>query len=232
MRKEIADVVYPVFSYALRVKAQLARGEPLSWEKEQSVLKGMLHSPDAARRWGTEYGGDQNQSLARPFGGDPGMSVGRATDSFLGIRYALVCWLDEIFILDSPWRAQWTENSLELALYSTRIRAEKFWDQARRAESRPETDALEVYFLCVMLGFRGDLRDQPDQLRARREAWESQIAQNQMREPALPPDGQPLIDVPPLHGSSRFRTALVSLATAILLLIPAGVFYLVSRLQR
>src|SRR6266542_1264569 len=127
MRKDIADVVYPVLSYALRVKDQLARGEAISWETAQASLKGMLQTQDAARRWGD-------------FGADPSMSVGRAQDTFLGIRYALVCWLDEIFILDSPWRAQWTENSLELALYSTRIRAEKFWEQARRAEARPETD--------------------------------------------------------------------------------------------
>jgi type VI secretion system protein ImpK len=220
MRKEIADIVYPVFSYALRDKAQLARGEPLSWEKEQSVRKGMLHTSEKGRGWGSD------------FVSDPTMSVGRQTETFLGIRYALVCWLDEIFILDSPWRAQWTENSLELALYNNRIRAEEFWKQARRAEARPETDALEVYFLCVMLGFRGDLRDQPERLRAWRETAESQIAQNQPREPAIPPDSQPIIDVPPLHGANRFRTALVALATTVLLLIPAGVFYLVSRLAR
>src|SRR6266542_1696572 len=153
MRKDIADVVYPVLSYALRVKDQLARGEAISWETAQASLKGMLQTQDAARRWGD-------------FGADPSMSVGRAQDTFLGIRYALVCWLDEIFVLDSPWSAQWNEQKLEAELYGTNDRAWKFWEQARRAESRLEKDALEVFFWCVMLGFGGELRQQPDKLQA------------------------------------------------------------------
>ena len=39
MRKEIADLVYPVFTYALRVKTQLARGESLSLQKEHVELQ-------------------------------------------------------------------------------------------------------------------------------------------------------------------------------------------------
>jgi type VI secretion system protein ImpK len=224
MRKEYADLVYPVLTYALRVKEQLARGEALSLQKEQSALKGLLKSEAEARRWG-EFSGDNTAMLS---------ADGRRTaEGFLGIRYALVCWLDEIFILDSPWRTEWTENSLEVALYGTRDRAEKFWEQARRAEARPSSDALEVFFLCVMLGFRGETRNNPERLRAWREAAEAQIAQNQhQREWAGPPDAQPTIDVPPLPGAGRFRTMALTLGAAVLVLIPAATYFLVLGLNK
>jgi type VI secretion system protein ImpK len=223
MRKEIADLVYPVFTYALRVKTQLARGESLALQKEQAALKGLLKSDSEARRWG-DYSGEQSTSA----------SIGSrgASNTFLGIRYALVCWLDEIFILDSPWKSEWTENSLEVNLYGTRDRSEKFWEQARRAEARPGSDALEVFFLCVMLGFRGEMRSNPEGLRTWREAAESQISQNQAREWAGPPDAQPSIDVPPLHGARRFRSMALTFGLAVLLLIPAAMFYLVYQFRQ
>ncbi len=215
----MADLVYPVLTHALRVKAQLARGERRDFEKEQSALKGLLKSDAEARRW-SEYIGDPTASV-----------TGRGADNFLGIRYALACWLDEIFIFDSPWREEWKENTLENALYGTRIRAEKFWEQVRKAEARTESDALEVYFLCAMLGFRGELRMDPDQLRARLAALETQISQHQKGEPPLPTGPPPVIDVDPLRGAARFRAAMIALSTAVLLLIPAVAFYLVSRLR-
>ena len=223
MRKDIANLVYPVVTHALRVKAQLARGESPSLANEQAALKGLLKTEAEARKW-SEYSGDTSVSASGTMG-RPNQSEG-----FLGIRYALVCWLDEIFILDSPWKADWTENSLEVALYGSRDRADKFWDQARRAEARPGSDSLEVFFLCVMLGFRGNLRDAPDRLRTWREAAESQIAQNQAREWVGPPDAQPSIDVPPLHGATRFRHMALTFGIAILMAIPTAVFYLVYSL--
>src|SRR5439155_11845235 len=117
----------------------------------QNELQGLLQSASQAQRW-ADFGGDRTS----------GDSIVR--DQFLGIRYALVCWLDEIFILDSPWKDQWSERSLEIDLYNSRERAWKFWEQADNASARPTTDALEVFFLCVMLGFRGNKVDSPDDL--------------------------------------------------------------------
>jgi type VI secretion system protein ImpK len=222
MRKEIADLVYPILTHALRVKEQLSQGDELSFQAEQSKLKGMLKSEAEARKW-PEFVGERDSS---------GSFSGRmAGETFLGIRYALVCWLDEIFILDSPWKEQWTENSLEVGLYGTRDRAERFWEQARKAEARPESDALEVFFLCAMLGFRGDLRDKPERLKSWREAAHAQIARSQTSGWKEPPAPDPVIDVPPLHGAQRFHRMVVALGLSVLLVIPAAVFYLVLQLR-
>jgi type VI secretion system protein ImpK len=223
MRKEIADLVYPVITHALRLKEQLDRGEDISFQAEQSNLKGLLKSDSEARQW-SEYVGNVPQ----------GLSAARAgAETFLGIRYALVCWLDDLFILDSPWREEWTEKTLELELYGTRSRAERFWEQARRAEARPESDALEVFFLCVMLGFRGSRDAQPREgLKAWRESAHAQIASKQAggwKPPAAP---DPVINVPPLYGAGRFRRMVVTVGLAVLMMIPAAAFYLVLQLGR
>jgi type VI secretion system protein ImpK len=222
MRKEIAGLVYPVINYALRLKERVNRGEDLSLTNEQGELKGLLKSESAARRWG-EFAGDA------PAGGGFDDGGRGPAEQFLGIRYALTCWLDEIFILDSPWRAEWNERKLEAALYGSNDRAWKFWDQARKAEARPEKDALEVFFLCVMLGFRGDLRDDPEALRAWREAAEAQIGRP--REWVGPPDAQLPPDVPPLEGAQRFQRMALAVGAAVLLLIPAAMFYLVMQFR-
>ena len=228
MKEEIGNLVHPVFNYALRLKERMARGDSADLETEQATLKGLLLSDREARQV-ADYGGDRGfdvSSIGRTIEGR------RGADGFLGIRYALVCWLDEVFILDSPWSQLWNEHKLETALYGTNLRADLFWEQARRAESRPGGDALEVFFLCVVLGFRGEMRNNPEGLRAWREAAESQISQNQAREWAGPPDAQPSIDVPPLHGAQRFRSMALTFGVAVLLLIPAAMFYLVLQFRQ
>src|SRR6266852_5305509 len=71
------------------------------------------------------------------------MSMGgrRSPEVFLGIRYALACWLDEVFILDSPWGRIWNERKIEEALYGTNDRAWFFWEQAQHAANRTGVDA-------------------------------------------------------------------------------------------
>src|SRR5689334_16971706 len=145
MQESIAQLVHPVFGYGLQLKERLARGEALTFEIEQAALKGMLLSEIEARRW-ADFGGEGDQA-----------GRGRGGQQFLGIRYALVCWLDEVFIRDSPWSARWNERKLEVALSGTNDREGKFWEQAKLTEARSGSDAIEVFFLCVMLGFRGEV---------------------------------------------------------------------------
>src|SRR3954452_8426837 len=100
MQESIAQLVHPVFTYGLQLRERLARGESPTFEIEQAALKGLLLSDIEARRY-PEFGGD---------GDAQGESRGRGADRFLGLRYALVCWLDELFITDSPWSARWNER--------------------------------------------------------------------------------------------------------------------------
>jgi type VI secretion system protein ImpK len=186
-QSELEEVVYPVFRYGLRLWNRLDRGEKPDLELEQSELKGLLGTTAEARR-----------SVA--FGGD-----GRA---FLGIRYAQVCWLDELFICGSAWSAPWTERKLEEALYGTNDRAWKFWEQYRLAEaSSPQ--ALEAFYLCVLLGFRGELQGDPARLQAWRESAEAQLNKGRQTTWAGPPELPAVTNVLPLQGRERLRRALL-----------------------
>jgi type VI secretion system protein ImpK len=150
MQDAIAQLVYPVLSYGLRLQERMDQGEQADLDQEQAILKEMLLSDRAARQW-LDYGGE---------------SVSRTDheEVFLGIRYALVCWLDELFTSSAAWGGRWNEQKLEVELYGTNDRAWKFWRQAELAQSRAGTDAVEAFFLCVALGFRGELRERPDRL--------------------------------------------------------------------
>lgn len=195
MREETAKLVYPVLRYGLRLKEHLRLG-PLDMRHEQAELRRLIKAADtASARSGSGEGGD----------------------SYLGIGYPLACWLDELFILDpaSPWRAAWKEESLEFALARSQDRASKFWEQARQAEVRADGDALEVFYLCMMLGFRGELRDNPGGLREWRERFEASLGKRQRGDW---PDKPSELPVPPptagqfLRGREGLRWVLLAWA--------------------
>jgi type VI secretion system protein ImpK len=149
MNPQFSELVHPVISYALDLKDRLDNGDEPDLETEQRQLIDRLRSDSETRRLG-DYTGDGAV--------------------FLGARYALTCWIDELFIVYSSWSDLWKEKILEVTLYGSRDRAWKFWDQAEIALRRPNTprlttppgpDALETFFLCVVLGFRGKYLENP-----------------------------------------------------------------------
>jgi len=225
MRDEIANLVYPVFNYGLQLKERLDRGDSPNLEQEQATLKGLLMSENESRRW-ADFGSEGPVGDASVISGG---REGTRRDQFLGIRYALVCWLDEIFI-DSPWVVEWNERKLEVTLYGTNDRAWKFWDQARRAEGRAGGDALEVFFLCVMLGFRGDLREDAERLRAWVDTTQIRISQHQGQEWPVPSEQETQTFVPPRHGREKFQRMVLTGAGVLLVLIPVLAFVVVHKL--
>jgi type VI secretion system protein ImpK len=216
MQEDLGNLVHPVLGYGLNLKDRLARGEKPPLEAEQAALRSLLLPEPEAARW-PEFGGEAERGGEAP-----------AAGRFLGARYALACWLDELFILHSPWETAWNERKLEVTLYGTNDRAWRFWDQAKLAEGRPTADALETFFLAVLLGFRGELREQPDKLRA----WVA-AAQGKLTRPGEewphPPALEPATHVPPLRGRDRFRRMVYLGGLVLLVLIPVLTFLLAQQ---
>jgi type IV/VI secretion system ImpK/VasF family protein len=72
-------------------------------------------------------------------------------------RYALVAFIDER-ILKSNWpgRAEWMNNPLQLQLYREYTAGENFFVRMRVLLQHPQgVVPLEVYYLCLALGFTG-----------------------------------------------------------------------------
>jgi type VI secretion system protein ImpK len=220
MREELANLVHPVLTTGLGLKARLERGEAPALEAEQAALSGLLLGDREAARW-PDFGGDRVDER----------SASEGLPAFLGVRYALVCWLDEMFVLDSPWSDRWNEHKLEVQLYASNDRAWKFWDQARLAAARPTADALEAFFLCVMLGFSGELGEDPPRLAEWIAATRQQLSQARARDWPTPPAREPVTRVPPLTGRARLRNMLFVAAAALLALVPVVAFVLAKQLS-
>ena len=191
MTPQFSNLVYPVITYALELKDRLGRGESADLETEQRELLNRLTSEAEGRRQ-TDYAGDGQH--------------------YLGVRYALACWLDELFIVHSPWSDRWNDRKLEVALYGTNDRAWKFWDQADLVLRRPNTpkiahppglDAVEAFFLCVVLGFRGKHLNTPAKTREYVDDMRTQVSRTSAWQ--SPRDTGVETNVEPLTGRASLR---------------------------
>jgi type IV/VI secretion system ImpK/VasF family protein len=197
MNEAHADYVYPILALGLRVKGRLARGEEVDLDLTQREFIRLLDRGPSGPERGDVAGDGQG---------------------WAGLRYALTCWLDEIFIEeDSRWSEEWRRRSLEFALYKSAVGGRQFPAQSELALRTRGGDVVEAFFLCWMLGFRGRLRDDLQELaqghveparkaigRALKASWEP------------PPKREPRSEVPPLVGRERFqKMVLIWVATAV-----------------
>jgi len=71
--------------------------------------------------------------------------------------YAIVAFMDEQ-ILRSQWsgRQQWMGQPLQLTYFNENTAGEGFFQRMQSLEQRPnQAHVLEIYYLCLALGFRG-----------------------------------------------------------------------------
>jgi type VI secretion system protein ImpK len=157
MTEYASEIVYPILRYGLRLKERLRDGERPDLAAEQNELR-RLFVPDP----------------------DPCLAPGPEDEIFLGFRYPLACWLDEVILRapESVCGGEWQRISMEVFFVAEPQRAWRFWRQCELAELLGDIDALEVFYLCVMLGFRGERHD-PKWLQRWRETVAGLLAQGQ-----------------------------------------------------
>ncbi|MDZ4782043.1 MAG: DotU family type IV/VI secretion system protein [Planctomycetia bacterium] len=133
MTPKFAQAVDPVLLHVLGLLERVARDERPSPQEERLQITALL---------------DQAEAI-----------VGVGQEWELG-KYALVSWIDEV-LLETPWegREWWNNNVLEVETFNTRLCNERFYTRAQEASTLPRRDALEVYYVCVVLGFRGLYRE-------------------------------------------------------------------------
>jgi type VI secretion system protein ImpK len=80
------------------------------------------------------------------------------SDAVVDSKYALAAFVDEA-ILRSQWAGKepWADNPLQLQLFETYLAGEGFFEKLEALRTRGESAAevLEVYYLCLALGFEG-----------------------------------------------------------------------------
>ena len=133
MTPQFAQAVDPIFQTMLDLLEQISQGVPVSPQNERYRISATIDRAEAILRGGLEW------ELA---------------------KYALVSWIDEM-LSETPWsgRDWWSNNVLEVQHFNTRLCNERFYTKAQEASAQPRRDALEVFYNCVILGFRGLYRD-------------------------------------------------------------------------
>ena len=114
-------------------------------------------------------------------------------------RFAIVAFLDEA-ILGSNWagKAAWVAKPLQVQLYGQAVAGQEFFERLERlkADAALRNDVLEIYYLCMALGFKGkyqmmgakgqhELRNQIDDTYSRLKASGKSTG------PLLSPHGRP-----------------------------------------
>ena len=129
MTSDTASVVDPVFLLVLDFLARMDREEDLVPVAVQDRIQ------DELRMVRTKLGDGQRADL---------------------ILYALVCWIDEMMIF-GKWEGStwWDDNKLEWEWFAMAERHSEFYERASKATEHESMDPLEVYYLAVILGFRG-----------------------------------------------------------------------------
>ncbi|MDA7923861.1 DotU family type IV/VI secretion system protein [Mariniblastus sp.] len=199
--------VDPVFLHVLNLLDRIEQGEDPNPQEEHVQIKTLL---------------------------DQGEAIVGASEEWELTKYAIVSWVDEV-LLTSSWahRDWWGNNVLEVEFFNTRLCNEQFFVNAKAASQLSNRDALEVYYICVILGFRGLYQDATiasmlvaqHQLPSDLKAWKRQTAMSirvGQGRPALSGLGREIHGAPPLSQRSSVVwpwLAAVAMATFLCVLL-------------
>jgi type VI secretion system protein ImpK len=142
-------------------------------------------------------------------------------------RYALVAFIDEQ-ILKSTWpgRAEWMNQPLQLVLYREFTAGENFFARMRALLNQGGREAaLEVYYLCLALGFRGayGVSGNAGALQTFTSAAQQQIARRLPLTGKISPHAQPRDRA---HAEKKSNAALIAVLVGSLLVVGVGVGWL------
>ena len=182
MTDAFADLVLPIFRDVIDLQDRLAWNESRGRDEVKKQIRDRIE--EAERRAAVDSDLARDLDLA---------------------KFGIVAWIDEV-LTESNWgrSVDWgsEDHVLEWDLYGSHIRASKFYDEAERAERETSADPLEVYLLCVTLGFRGLLGFNEEKLREWTERVYAQVssARPVASRPFAEDDELPRVGLAPLRG--------------------------------
>ncbi|MBN1851499.1 MAG: DotU family type IV/VI secretion system protein [Pirellulales bacterium] len=190
MKPEFARAIDPVFLCVIDVIERLNQSEALNPEETRARIMSKIDSAEALQA------------------GFPGWELA---------KYALACWVDSTMI-HSDWSgAEWFKNhKLEFEYFQTAGAFTEFYVKAKEANKLARKDALEVFFVCVIMGFEGIYGDPSSSEMAEqlgfpstREEWVRKTAESlqQDERPPIRQEPKPIRDPSgPLEGKSSLWT--------------------------
>ncbi|HSM60655.1 MAG TPA: DotU family type IV/VI secretion system protein [Longimicrobiales bacterium] len=144
--------------------------------------------------------------------------------------YAFIAFLDEcVLASSSPSFADWARQPLQEEIFGDSVAGEMFYqhvnDLLRRQDSPGTADVLEVFLLCLRLGFRGRYGGSDESATAAiASSIEEKIRRTRGRQTALTPDWRPPGNETVMRGRDPWLrrlaiAAAVSAGVAVLLFV-------------
>ncbi|MCA9132812.1 MAG: DotU family type IV/VI secretion system protein [Planctomycetales bacterium] len=204
MSPEFASAVDPIFLHVLSTMEQVAANQQVDAQQLHFELQTQLRQAEERLQLG---GQKEVWDLA---------------------RYALCAWIDDLMITRTWEGQQWWENhKLEFQFFKTNEAGTGFFQRARQAEQLMQRDAIEVFYIAVILGFRGLYALPESNFLAQQfglpntiEDWTRRTAgllQHRTDRPPLNGVSLPVRGAPPLE--SRFTVVGAALAMLMLLVL-------------
>lgn len=138
MTREFAKVVDELFLHVLALLERIERGETVDPEQERNALHERVNAAEQ------QLNQERDPIKRKPL-----------LEAWDSAKYGMVCWIDEMLI-NAPWEGSaWWSNgnkTLEWAFFGKNDRYCGFYE---RCKATPGSDALEVFYIAVVLGFRG-----------------------------------------------------------------------------
>ncbi|HEY6403616.1 MAG TPA: type IVB secretion system protein IcmH/DotU [Blastocatellia bacterium] len=127
---ELVDLATPVFQLVLRLKSEGLT--PSSQELRRSI-DAMLRQIEQA-----------------------GAARGYKEEQLQNARFALAAFVDEA-VLSGSLKEEWEKYPLQLEYFREALAGTKFFERLDALLKRAETEAdvVEIYYLCLLLGFKG-----------------------------------------------------------------------------
>ena len=129
MTPKFAHAVDDVFVYVIDLLSRIERNEQPNHRDERSKIRELLDNAE--------------------------VRIDSREEAKL-VKYALVAWIDEA-LTQAEWNArkEWQAKTLENSYFKTDNAPVQFFVKAREAQEFVNKDALELFYICVMVGFRG-----------------------------------------------------------------------------
>jgi len=145
------------------------------------------------------------------------------------VKFALAAFIDEtVMTTSSPLREEWEKFPLQLEYFGEQLAGVKFFERLDELVKQIETEAdvVEVYYLCMLLGFKGKYKVyMEDQLQELIKTTAAQLKRaGRLQEAELSPHWKVMDQPEPPRDHSLPLWAKIGAATGLLLVV---VVYLV-----
>lgn len=161
------------------------------------------------------------------------LRTGVTPDNIQAAKFAVVAFIDETIISSSwPQKDRWVSKPLQLELYNQYDAGEAFFTRLDELRERPKSnaEALEVYYLCMTLGFKGKYQlHEQERLREIIEGtYEDLQRVPGMKPKELSPHGKPRGQVATEVRSKMPAWVIAAAAALIGLLVYMGLWFYIS----